>query len=84
MYSALTALTGDPDAQLVESCKNDFQTQIAIARYLLGKNNYLPAFNAYKSALQIDKTSTHCLVRVVFKKILLKYFNIVPLGVYIG
>ena len=63
VYRALESLAPSPDAEVLGLCKDRFQTQIVIARFLAESNNYIPALNSYKAALLLGKSiSNQCMV----------------------
>ena len=66
IYQGLSSLTGTPDPQLVDMCKNKFHTQIVLCRYLAGRDSYVQTLNGYKTAILLGKSiSNQSMVSVV-------------------
>ena len=66
VYHSLESLTPSPDTRVMELCKDRIQTQVVLSRYLAENSCYIPALNAYKTALLLGKSiSNQCMVSLI-------------------
>ncbi|KAI6649247.1 Tetratricopeptide repeat protein 37 [Oopsacas minuta] len=68
VYRTIQTLKQSPDTELIDLCKDTLQTQIALCRYLVKIDSYIPALNSYKTALMLGKSiSNQCMVFVLIE-----------------